>query len=202
MEISLIAAILVALITAVVGPSILEWVKHILSKKKKNSLSEAIEINQMVDEQLSLILSKLNCTRVGIFQFHNGGHFYPTGKSIQKFSMFYEKLKINTASIQQTFQNIPVSLFSPFFAHLHKNGEVLLSCCVSKDHCNFKGPVGECNNGNTYFISLKDEHGSFIGVISINFSEDHEYTKEEYIFIREKVGMIGLLLRNYLYTQK
>ena len=202
MEISLIAAIIVALITAVIGPTILEWVKHMLSTKKKNSLSEAIEINQKVDEQLNMILEKLNCERVGVFQFHNGGHFYPTGKSIQKFSMFYEKLKSNTSSIQQTFQNIPVSLFSPFFAHLHLNGELHLSCCKDKNSCNFKGPIGDCNDGNTYFISIKDEHGSFIGVIAINFSKDHTYSKEEYIFIREKVGMIGLLLRNYLYTQK
>jgi hypothetical protein len=202
MEISLIAAIIVALITAVIGPSVLEWVKHILNTNKKNSLSEAIEINKMVDEQLNLMLEKLKCDRIGIFQFHNGGHFYPTGKSIQKFSMFYEKIKPLKSSIQQTFQNIPVSLFSPFFAHLHEHGEVHISCCEDKNHCNFKGPVGDCNNGNTYFISLKDENGSFIGVISINFSNEHKYSKEEYIFIREKIGMIGLLLRNYLYTQK
>ena len=44
----------------------------------------------LVDDQLEQIKDELDACRVWISQFHNGGNFYPTGKSIQKFSIFHE----------------------------------------------------------------------------------------------------------------
>ena len=89
---STITTIIVALITAVIGPLIVAWVQLKLATKPKISpVKEAIDLNELVDHQLDMLMDELECSRIWIGQFHNGGHFYPTGKSIQKFSIFYEK---------------------------------------------------------------------------------------------------------------
>ena len=68
--------------------------------------------------KLDYIKDEFKADRVWLAQFHNGGHFYPTGKSIAKFSMVYEIVESTTKSIQSNFQNIPVSLFSKPINHL------------------------------------------------------------------------------------
>ena len=84
-----ITTIIVAFITAVLGPVVMEWVKSKLAKQPKiSSVKEAIDLNELVDGQLDVMMDELGCDRIWIGQFHNGGHFYPTGKSIQKFSIF------------------------------------------------------------------------------------------------------------------
>ena len=78
-------------------------------------------------------MEELKCDRICISQFHNGGHFYPTGKSIKKFSIFYERTSEKASSIKDTFQNIPVSLFPKIFSLLNnivglldQNGVVII----------------------------------------------------------------------------
>ena len=81
--------VLVAFITALIGPVCVEWAKNKFGKKT-DVVVEAIRINGEVDHQLDLIMEEIKCDRIWVAQFHNGGHFYPTGKSIKKFSIFYE----------------------------------------------------------------------------------------------------------------
>ena len=89
---AVITTIGVALITAVVGPIIVNWVKLKMEKKDTSSpMRDALETSTLIDTQLEQVMEELECDRIWIAQFHNGGHFYPTGRSIQKFSIFYEK---------------------------------------------------------------------------------------------------------------
>lgn len=199
-----IITVIVAFITAVVGPIALEWVKNRLQKKDKKSseLIAAIEFNERIDNQLDIIMDELECDRVWLAQFHNGGHFYPTGRSIQKFSIFYEKVSSETPSIQNTFQNIPVSLFSKIISKLHKDGEVALINYPEDDEFGLQNMVKEYEVKSWYTWALHDLDGKFIGVLSVSFTKkSHKFTKDEWIFIRQKIGVIGSLLSSYLYYQ-
>jgi len=199
-----IITVLVAFITAVIGPIALEWVKNRLQKKNKKSseLTSAIEFNERIDNQLDIIMDELGCDRVWLAQFHNGGHFYPTGRSIQKFSIFYEKVSTETPSIQNTFQNIPVSLFSKIISKLHKDGEVALLDCTQDDEFGLSNLIKEHDVKSWYTWALHDLDDKFIGVLSISFTKkSHKFTKDEWIFIRQKIGVIGSLLSSYLYYQ-
>jgi len=145
----------------------------------------------------------LECDRIWIAQFHNGGHFYPTGKSIQKFSLFYEKVSPNTQSIQHIFQNIPVSLFPKALAKLYKDGE--LGILNYDTHENYDLHSFACDYGTKsfYMLAIDDLDNHFIGVIGIAFNNnEHKLSKEEWIFIRQKVGAIGSLLTEYLNKKK
>lgn len=199
-----IITVIVAFITAVIGPIALEWVKNRLQKKDKKSseLTAAIEFNERIDNQLDIIMDTLECDRVWLAQFHNGGHFYPTGRSIQKFSIFYEKVSSETPSIQNTFQNIPVSLFSKIISKLHKDGEIALINYPEDDEFGLQNMVKEYEVKSWYTWALHDLDGKFIGVLSVSFTKkSHKFTKDEWIFIRQKIGVIGSLLSSYLYYQ-
>jgi len=197
----MLSTIIVALITAVFGPIAVTWYKSKFAAKKKNSVDEAIELNSLVDDQLQTVMEELSADRVWIAQFHNGGHFYPTGKSIQKFSIFYEKTAPNTPSIQATFQNVPVSLFPKAMSTLYKEGELAIPSYEGEDYDlgSVSAPYG---TKSFYMIALDDLQDKFIGVISIAFDTEYTLSKEDWIFIRQKAGVIGTLLDEYLNTKK
>jgi hypothetical protein len=201
----MITTIAVALITAVIGPAVLEWIKLKFNKQpsKESLMKEAIDLNELVDYQLDNMIEVLECDRIWIAQFHNGGHFYPTGKSIQKFSLFYEKVSPNTQSIQHIFQNIPVSLFPKALAKLYKDGELgILNSSINE---NYDLHSFACDYGTRsfYMLAIDDLDDHFIGVIGIAFNnKEHKLSKEEWIFIRQKVGAIGSLLTEYLNKKK
>jgi hypothetical protein len=201
----MLTTILVALITAVIGPAVLEWVKSKLNKKdsKPSSVKEAIDLNELVDNQLEQLMDELECDRVWIGQFHNGGHFYPTGKSIQKFSIFYEKLTPSTSTIQHVFQQIPVSLFPKALSKLYKDGELAIVNYNTDETYDLNMFAKDHGTKSFYMLAIDDLDGHFIGVIGIAFNDkEHKLSKEEWIFIRQKIGAIGSLLTDYLYTKK
>lgn len=197
----MLSTIIVALITAVFGPIAVTWYKNKFAPKKKNLVDEAIELNSLVDDQLQTVMEELSADRVWIAQFHNGGHFYPTGKSIQKFSIFYEKTAPNTPSIQSTFQNVPVSLFPKAMSTLYKEGELAIPTYNGENYdlASVSAPYG---TKSFYMIALDDLQDKFIGVISIAFDTEYTLSKEDWIFIRQKAGVIGTLLDEYLNTKK
>jgi len=203
--ITMITTIAVALITAVIGPAVLEWIKLKFNKQpsKESLMKETIDLNELVDYQLDNMIEILECDRIWIAQFHNGGHFYPTGKSIQKFSLFYEKVSPNTQSIQHIFQNIPVSLFPKALSKLYKDGELgILNSSIDE---NYDLHSFACDYGTKsfYMLAIDDLNNHFIGVIGIAYNnKEHKLTKEEWVFIRQKVGAIGSLLTEYLNKKK
>ena len=94
----------VAIIGGVIGPIIVLtikwWLDNKLTKKKSDMVTEALEVGELVTTRLDQIKEDFEADRVWLSQFHNGGHFYPTGKSIAKFSIFYETVTPSAPSLQ------------------------------------------------------------------------------------------------------
>ena len=201
---SMITTIIVALITAVIGPVVMAWVQAKLASKTKISpLKESIDLNELVDNQLDLLMDELECDRIWIGQFHNGGHFYPTGKSIQKFSIFYEKITPEISAIQHIFQQIPVSLFPKALSKLYKDGELGIVNYETDETYDVGMFAKDYNTKSFYMLAIDDLDDHFIGVIGIAYNDkEYKLSKEEWIFIRQKVGAIGSLLTGYLNKKK
>ena len=200
----LLVPIVIAIITSVVGPAIVEWVKKRRENKPKDPLGDAIQHNEVIEQQLDAMLNELDCNQIYIAQFHNGGHFYPTGKSIQKFSIFYEVTTPDAQSIKGIFQNIPASLFSKPLTLLYEKGEIAVEDTITMSAD--LGLESFCPNHtykSVYLLTLTDLDGRIIGVMGIYYTErKHKITKDEWIFIRQKIGAIGNLLSNYLNNKK
>ena len=200
---AMFTTIIVALITAVIGPLLMTWFKNKLeTKPTKKLLEEAIDLNELVSEQIEIIIDELEADRIWIAQFHNGGHFYPTGRSIQKFSIFYETITPNTEPIQSVFQNIPVSLFPKSLSKIYKDGELSIVTLNDEEDYDLKPLCIAYGTKSFYMISIYNLDDHFIGVMGIAFNEEYKLSKEDWIFIRQKVGAIGLLLTDYLKTKK
>lgn len=199
-----ITTISVALITALIGPLVVTWIKTKLEKSEKNTtLEEAFDHNAVIDQQLDTLIKEIECSKVWIAQFHNGGHFYPTGKSIQKFSIFYEKIIPEVNSSQTIFQNIPVSFFPKLFSRLYNDGELYYIDVTNHEEDHGLKMMVDKTTQSIFTFGIRNMDDEFIGIIAIEFNQcKSEFSREEYIFIRQKIGAISLLLSNYLKKTK
>jgi len=196
--------IIIALITSVFGPVLLEWAKSKFKRKPQpDPMPDAIKYNEQIEHQLDVILSELDCDQIYIAQFHNGGHFYPTGKSIQKFSVFYEVTTPNVTSIKGVYQNIPVSLFNKPLAELYDKGEILVEDIETDLTYGLETFCVDNKYKSCYLLSLTDLDERIIGVMGIYYiHKKHKIVKDEWIFIRQKIGAIGNIMSNYLHNKK
>jgi hypothetical protein len=194
--------VIIALITSVFGPILMEWAKNKFKKKSADPMPDAIKYNDQIEHQLDVMLDELDCDQIFIAQFHNGGHFYPTGKSIQKFSIFYEVLNPNIESVKNIYQNIPVSLFNRPLSELYDEGEVIIEDAENNQSYLLNATTGgKCKS--IYLLALTDLDGRIIGVMGIHYVEKkHKMVKDEWIFVRQKVGAIGNIISNYLHSKK
>jgi hypothetical protein len=199
---AMVTTIAVALITAVFGPIIVNWARLKMEKKTKvTPMREALEASTLVDSQLEIILDELKCDRVWLQQFHNGGHFYPTGKSIQKFSIFYEKTTPDLPHLQHTFQNIPVSLFPRVLSKIYQDNEIAIDdVSTSEDTYGLEYMTTNFGTKSVCMLGLYSLDDHLIGVLGISFKKAHHLKRDEWVLIRQKAGAIGTLISEYLYA--
>jgi len=200
--ITVVTTVMVALITAIIGPIIVNWARLKMEKKAdKTPMREALDASSIIDTQIENILAELECDRVWISQFHNGGHFYPTGKSIQKFSIFYEKSTPNLPPLLHTFQNIPVSLFPRVLSKVYQDQEIAVDdVSTAEDTYGLEYMTTQFGTKSMCAVGLYSLDDHLIGVLNISFKEPHKITRDEWILIRQKAGVIGTLLSEYLYA--
>ena len=200
--ITVVTTIVVALITAIIGPIIVNWARLKMEKKAdKTPMREALDASSLIDDQIENILNELECDRVWIAQFHNGGHFYPTGKSIQKFSIFYEKSTPNLPPLLHTFQNIPLSLFPRVLSKVYQDQEIAVEdVSTATDTYGLEYMTTQFGTKSMCAVGLYSLDNHLIGVLNISYKESHRITRDEWILIRQKAGAIGTLLSEYLYA--
>jgi hypothetical protein len=192
----------IAFITGVVSPVIVMLVKNKINKKGKvDIVQEALQIGELVTHKIDEIKDEVKADRVWITQFHNGGHFYPTGKSITKFSIIYETVGTSVSSVQQNFQNIPVNLFSKSLSRLvHAN---TIEIADYKDETiatyGLKYIAEETGCKSGYLFAIKTIDDKFIGVLGIDYTKKKvKLDSEEIKHIMIQVSSLGGVLMNHL----
>ena len=195
--------IIAAFISGVLGPILLLLIKYYYekSKTKPDMVTETLEVSERVMHKLDQIKEDFNADRVWVTQFHNGGHFYPTGKSIAKFSVVYETVNIGVGSIQSNFQNIPVSLFSKSTNELLDND--IISIADYKDPTRetygLKYVAEESNCKSGYLFSIKTIEDKFIGCLGIDYTKRKTKLDLESITqLSIDAAIIGGVLNNHL----
>lgn len=196
--------VIVAFITGVLGPVVLLFIKDKLekrNKKKPDMVKETLKVSELVTTKIEELRDEYNCDRVWVTQFHNGGNFYPTGKSMAKFSIIYETVNVGVSSKQSNFHNIPVNLFSKSINHLLQND--IISISDFKDDTipthGLKYVAEETNCKSEYLFAIKTIENKFIGILGI------DYTKRKYKLDEETINQLmvqatslGGVLMNHL----
>lgn len=192
----------VAIISAVVGPLAILILKDYLdNRKKSHAIENSIDSYKKVGDELEEIFEEMEADRVWMVQFHNGGNFYPTGKSIQKFSMFYETVRSSTVPrIQQYYQNIPVSIFNKAFSEISQTGEILVEDRLDETIPTFglKYAMEDASTVSAYLFRVETIDEKFVAVIGIDFIKKTPMTPEQINKARLKIATMGGLVSNYL----
>jgi hypothetical protein len=197
------ASIIVAFITGVLGPVLLLFIKNKLEKKeeKPDMVLETLKVSELVMTKLEHIKEEYKSDRVWITQFHNGGNFYPTGKSIAKFSIMYEVVGPGIPSVQSNFHNIPVNLFSRSINHLLENDSIEIPDykdeTVATYGLKYIAEDTGCKSG--YLFAIKTIEGKFIGTLGLDFTKrkiklDNDSIKN----LEHQSALIGGVLMTHL----
>lgn len=167
--------VIVAFITGVLGPMSIIFIKHLLSKRKSkpDMVKETLKVSELITSKIEHIKDEFSADRVWITQFHNGGHFYPTGKSMAKFSVIYETVNTNVSSIQSNFQNIPVNLFSKSINQLLENDVIEISDykdeTIATYGLKYIAEDTGCKSG--YLFAIKTIDGKYIGTLGLDYTK-------------------------------
>ena len=201
-----IMELLGAFLTGVVGPILYLLIsKHLQKQKDKNKdvIKDALASTMIVEDELEDIREEFNSDRAWISQFHNGGNFYPTGKSIQKFSIFYEVAKKGVSSVSHTFNNIPTSLYPKAFDHmLHGEQKGIFIPDYNDPKVatyGLKGAAESVGTKSAYVIPLFTLDEKFIGSLGIDFvGRKKKLTKADWEHLQIRAGRIAGYLSSHL----
>jgi hypothetical protein len=198
----LIGMVLVAVITALVGPAVLEYVKVKLSKStSKDIVRDDIERNMVIFDEISEIRETLDADRIWVSQFHNGGHFLHTNKSIQKFSITYEDVKPGVSSIIHLFTDIPLSLYSRAMNHIMENKHLWITDFKDETVATYglKSAADATGTNATYAIGLFDiATDKCIGTMGIDYRDKKKLTQTQKDFLIERGSRLAGYLSTYL----
>ena len=196
-------SIIVAFITGVLGPLLLLFIKNRLDKKaeKPDMVLETLKVSELVMTKLDHIKDEYKGDRVWVAQFHNGGNFYPTGKSMAKFSIIYESVAPSVSSIQGNFHNIPVNLFSRSINQLLEHDTIEIpdfkDDTVATFGLKYIAEDTGCKSG--YLFAIKCIEGRFIGMLGIDYTKRKTKLNEESVTqLLVQSTSIGGVLMNHL----
>jgi len=195
-----------AFLTGVVGPILYLIIDKMMKKRndsKRDKVKENIKNTCIIEEELDEIREEFNGDRVWITQFHNGGNFYPTGKSIQKFSVFYEVTKAGISSVSHTFNNIPTSLYPKAFNHMLNDDQKGIFIPDYNDvkvaTWGLKGAAESVGTKSSYVIPLFTLDSKFIGSLGMDYvTKKKRITKDEWEHLQIKANRIAGFLSSHL----
>ena len=196
--------LLVAFITGVMGPVLIILVKYYLDQKKKNKpdiVMDTLRVSELVNSKIEHIKDEFDADRVWVSQFHNGGNFYPTGKSIAKFSIMYETVGQSAVSVQTTFKNIPVNLFSKSINELLNNDSIEITNVHDQnvDTYGLRSIADQSGCKSTYLFAIKTIEDRFIGILCVDYTSDYRNLDlEEINHLQVQATSIGGVLMSYL----
>ena len=198
----MIGIIIVAVITAVLGPTIVEIVKAKLRKKVtidpiKNEVVQSATILDELDD----IRKRLKSDRVWVKMYHNGDHFLLTNKSIQKFSVMYESCSPGVSNVGHIFSNIPISLYQRSTHQLMEHGNLYIPDFNDPKVATYglKGAAESTGTISTYAVALHDiGTNKCIGTIGIDYLKKNKLSKKELSLLNQRAERIGGYLSNFL----
>jgi hypothetical protein len=191
-------------LSGVVVPILVVLINKKLEAKKlisTDKLIQELQTSVIIDNKLDTLKEEFKADRIWITQFHNGGHYYPTGKSIQKFSIFYEVVEPGVDSIKMMFQNIPVSLFSRSTNELLEKDYIAIPDFKDEKVATYglKYTADETGCKSTYIFGIFDINNRMIGTLGIEYVKRKKLLESSDMQILEiEAAQIGGVLHNHL----
>lgn len=165
------AVVLAAFISGVLSPIVMHWAKSYFRPKKSDELDDHLLQDDMIIKRLSIIREENKFDRIWIGQFHNGEHFYPNGRSVQKISLTYESCKPGVSSLLKIIKGLPVSVFSSFLKILIQERIYIVHNVDDEKDINVKTLSSfliELGVKSYYAFAIVDIDHRFIGLLCVD----------------------------------
>lgn len=177
MDWSIILSSCIVAITTIIGIFIKEFLQKRASKKE-HCIVTYTKQNNNIQKAVDFLLSELNASRVHVYEFHNGDHFY-SGGSQQKFSCTYEALAAGVSAESLNLQNLRISTFNNFVEQAINDGGFELCDVEKSDTLLCKNWFDSRGAKSSYAIGIRTLNKNIIGILSIDFNKKHKLTKEQ-----------------------
>jgi hypothetical protein len=197
----MLGAIAIAVITTLIGPVVVEYVKTKLSKDPKDPIRRELEYSSIINDELESIREMLDADRCWVTMYHNGGHFLHGKKSMQKFSVMFETSAPGVSGIGMIFNNIPVSLFSRATEEIIKNKHIYIKDYEDPTVATFglKSGAEATGTRSSYSIGLFDLiTEESIGTIGIDYLDVTKLNLSQLILLNEKAQRVSGFLSNFI----
>ena len=170
------------------------FVKELIQAKKykKDSCIVAYtKKNENVEKAIRFALDQLTASRVYIYEFHNGDHFY-SGNHQQKFSCTYEALSAGVSSESLNLQDLRVSTFNSFIQNVVSNFRFESPSVESLEDSLLKNWLDSRGIASSFSFPIKTLNKNIIGIINIDFTRSKEkITQKEEEFIIQQCKIIS-----------
>ena len=195
-----IIRIITAIITGVIGPFIIWWLKENYGDEEEETsdgertVTEEIEFAEQIFNELRSIQEEIGCDRVWISQFHNGGKILKSGynTSMKKISITHEVTGRGISKEKYKINGILVSFFSK-----------MLKKIIDKEHVGY-----DCNNDDIDpevrlllrerwtkhmdIFAMKNIDGVLIGIMGIDFTTaNRNLTEQEIQYLKVKASLLA-----------
>ena len=207
-NLELFASIATAFIVSAIGPTVVEWAKLKLAKKEPFSDPVKAELVKscIIDREIETIMDTLGADRVWISQFHNGGKFLHSTKSIQKFSIFHEVNVSGVSPVAHTFRNIPASLYSRAFDELLKNGSIFIADFQDETIATYglKGGAEAVGTRASYVFGLFNlGTNEFMGTLGVDWVKKPKQLKQDQLaYLSAEANRLSGYISNFLQDEK
>ena len=207
-NLELFASIATAFIVSAIGPTVVEWAKLKLAKPEPFSDPVKAELVKscIIDREIETIMDTLGADRVWISQFHNGGKFLHSTKSIQKFSIFHEVNVSGVSPVAHTFRNIPASLYSRAFDELLKNGSIFIADFQDETIATFglKGGAEAVGTRASYTFALFNlGTNEFMGTLGVDWVKKPKQLKQDQLaYLSAEANRLSGYISNFLQDEK
>lgn len=199
--IEMTGAIVIAVITTLIGPAILEYIKVKLSPPHPDPIKKELEYSCIINEELEDIREALNADRCWVTMYHNGGHFLHSKKSMQKFSVMFEASGPGVSGVGMVFNNIPVSLFSRATDEIIRNKHIYIKDYADPEVATFGLKAGAEATGtkSSYSVGLFDIiTEQSIGTMGIDYLDVTKLEISQLIALNEKAQRVAGFLSNFI----
>ena len=208
MELAAILKIVSAIVSGVVAPFALWWLKEVYRGEKKEKTEEEPSVTEeekdwerQIENELENIRKETEASRVWIAEFHNGGKYIASvqNSSMKKMSIRYEVVDAGVSEEKQMVTNVLVSFFSEMVRKI-----------IEDDYVKYEGGETDVDpevellfrqrgTEKMHLFSMKDIDNILIGVMGIDYTrDDKELSNEEIQYLNSRAS----LLAGYTYAIK
>ena len=203
--------IVVAIITGIVGPLVLYYIKKSDNDKEstnpydseakiKNEVKRKIkeeEISKKVQKQLKEIRDEVDADRAWIIEFHNGSGELDSLDSLKKLSMVYESVSPGISMESENFENLLISFFIETIKELIEDKELLYENIEIVENYEIVRIFEQKGNSSMYMFAMETIDDLLIGILGVDYVRDQKkITEQQKNYLRMQAYSLAGYLEN------